>query len=156
MANQSSPSAGLIIIGDEILKGRVQDSNSPFLTGRLWGAGVRTHRILTLPDRVPDIAESVRAFSKEFDHVITTGLFRKQQQTDKQTDKQQDTQTADRHTNRHTDIQTDIHTDRHTNRHTNRQTDSQTDRQTVRQTDKQTNNNNNTTMLLRRSGAYSR
>ena len=75
MASEEPPSAGLIIIGDEILKGRVQDANSVFLARELWGAGVRTRRILTIPDSVREIADSVRAFSKEFDYVLTTGLF---------------------------------------------------------------------------------
>ena len=75
MANQNPPSAGLLIIGDEILKGRVQDCNSVFLTRELWGLGVRTHRILTIPDSVKQIAESVKALSKEFDYVITTGIL---------------------------------------------------------------------------------
>ena len=44
--------AGIIIIGDEILKGQVQDTNTKFLTEQLYDLGVKVERISVIPDQV--------------------------------------------------------------------------------------------------------
>ena len=44
--------AGLIIIGDEILKGQVQDTNTFFLTQKLYDLGVKVEKISVVPDQV--------------------------------------------------------------------------------------------------------
>jgi len=53
------PSVGIIIIGDEILKGQTQDTNSHFLTRRLYSLGVRVRKITVIPDDVTTIAAEV-------------------------------------------------------------------------------------------------
>ncbi|HEY3998900.1 MAG TPA: molybdopterin-binding protein [Candidatus Xenobia bacterium] len=65
--------AALVIIGNEILTGKVVDVNIPFLTQGLWGLGVRVCRIAVIPDEVARIAEEVAATSGSHDVVITTG-----------------------------------------------------------------------------------
>lgn len=65
--------AGLVVIGNEILSGKVSDTNSPFLAGQLRAAGVSLERIHVIPDDVSVIAESVRAFHQAFDVVFTSG-----------------------------------------------------------------------------------
>ncbi len=65
--------AGIIIIGDEILSGKVQDGNAFFMAQELWAHGVRLNRISVIPDSVDEIAEEVRAFSARFDYVFTSG-----------------------------------------------------------------------------------
>ena len=65
--------AGIIIIGNEILSGKVQDSNSFFLASELRALGVNVMRISVLPDDVDTIGGEVRSFSKSFDYVFTTG-----------------------------------------------------------------------------------
>src|SRR5208283_396920 len=65
--------AGIIIIGDEILSGKVQDTNVLFLTGELWARGVMVSRISVIPDIVDDIAREVRDFSAKYDFVLTSG-----------------------------------------------------------------------------------
>ena len=50
------PSAGLLIIGNEILSGKVVDTNSPFLAGELRKLGVDLERILVIPDEIETIA----------------------------------------------------------------------------------------------------
>ena len=65
--------AGIIIIGDEILTGKVQDYNSFFMAQELWSHGVRLCRISIIPDIVDEIAEEVRTFSDKFDFVFTSG-----------------------------------------------------------------------------------
>lgn len=66
-------SAGLVIIGNEILSGSVRDENIHFLTGELHHRGVSVERILVIPDDPDLIGREVRAFSEMFDVVITTG-----------------------------------------------------------------------------------
>ncbi|HEX8949527.1 MAG TPA: competence/damage-inducible protein A [Dissulfurispiraceae bacterium] len=65
--------AGIIIIGDEILSGKVQDTNTFFLTRELWSRGVTVRRISVIPDIAEEIAEEVRKFSGEYDFVFTSG-----------------------------------------------------------------------------------
>jgi molybdenum cofactor synthesis domain-containing protein len=65
--------AGLIVIGNEILSGKVLDSNAPFLARELRAIGVDLRRIVTIPDEVEDIAAAVREFRERFDVVFTSG-----------------------------------------------------------------------------------
>jgi molybdenum cofactor synthesis domain-containing protein len=65
--------AGILIIGNEILTGKVQDENAPFLLRELRKLGVDVMRVHTILDQVEVIAEEVRSFSKTFDYVLTTG-----------------------------------------------------------------------------------
>jgi len=67
------PSAGILIIGNEILSGKVVDENSPFLCRELRALGVDVERILTIPDEIDVIAREVRAMSEAYDHVFTSG-----------------------------------------------------------------------------------
>lgn len=64
---------GILIVGDEILKGQTADTNSFFLCRRLFALGVKVSRITVIPDLMGDIAEEVSRFSKKFDIVITSG-----------------------------------------------------------------------------------
>ena len=65
--------AGIIVIGNEILSGKVVDTNSPFLARELRSLGVTLLRILTIPDEVETIAAAVRDFHARFDVVFTSG-----------------------------------------------------------------------------------
>ena len=65
--------AGILIIGNEILSGKVVDTNSPFLTRELRSLGVTVRRILTIPDDVDEIAAAVREFRAGYDLVFTSG-----------------------------------------------------------------------------------
>jgi len=67
------PTAGIVIIGNEILSGKVTDSNSPYLCRELRDLGVETERILTIPDVIDVIASEVRAMSRSYDYVFTSG-----------------------------------------------------------------------------------
>ncbi len=67
------PSAGLLIIGNEILSGKIVDTNSPFLAAQLRELGVDLERILVIPDVVDTIAEETRRFSADYDYVFTSG-----------------------------------------------------------------------------------
>ncbi len=67
------PTAALLVIGNEILSGKVVDTNSPFLASELRQLGVDLERILTIPDEVDLIAREVRAMSEAHDFVFTSG-----------------------------------------------------------------------------------
>ena len=72
-ANYSPPTAGIIIIGDEILKGQTCDTNTHFLTRRLKSLGVNVRRISVIPDELDTIAQEVQKFSKDYRYVFTSG-----------------------------------------------------------------------------------
>jgi molybdenum cofactor synthesis domain-containing protein len=65
--------AGILVIGNEILSGKVVDTNSPYLCRELRGLGVDVERILTIPDAVDLIAENVKSMSQAYDYVLTSG-----------------------------------------------------------------------------------
>lgn len=65
--------AGILIIGSEVLTGKVVDENSPYLVRELRVLGVEVQRITTIPDDVAIIAAEVRAFADRYDLVFTTG-----------------------------------------------------------------------------------
>lgn len=65
--------AGILIIGNEILSGKITDTNSPYLCRELRALGVDVERILTIPDVVECIAADVRALAGAYDHVFTSG-----------------------------------------------------------------------------------
>jgi len=71
----TSPSntAGIIIIGNEILSGKVQDANSPYLCRELRFLGVELCRIITIPDKLEVIAQHVREYSDAYTWVFTSG-----------------------------------------------------------------------------------
>jgi FAD synthetase len=65
--------AGVVVIGNEILSGKVTDTNSPFLAEELRKLGVSLRRIVTIPDELDVIAQTVREFHEAYDHVFTSG-----------------------------------------------------------------------------------
>src|SRR5690348_3636782 len=65
--------AGIVLIGNEILSGKVIDANAAYLCRELRELGVEVRRIVVVPDEVGLIAEEVAAFSKAFDLVFTSG-----------------------------------------------------------------------------------
>lgn len=67
------PTAGLVIIGNEILSGKIADQNTPFLTRRLFELGVEVKEICVIPDRVDLIADRIAYMSRSFKLVFTSG-----------------------------------------------------------------------------------
>jgi molybdenum cofactor synthesis domain-containing protein len=67
------PTAGILIVGNEILSGKVVDTNSPYLCRELRALGVDVLRIVTIPDEIDTIATHVREMSCSFDLVFTSG-----------------------------------------------------------------------------------
>ena len=69
----ANPTAAILLIGNEILSGKVQDENAHFLIRELRALGVALRRIEVVPDVTDEIAESVRTLSPRFDNVFTSG-----------------------------------------------------------------------------------
>src|SRR3990172_1809028 len=67
------PTAAILVIGNEILSGKVVDANSPYLCRELRALGVDVERIVTIPDVIEVIAEETRALSRAHDYVFTSG-----------------------------------------------------------------------------------
>jgi molybdenum cofactor synthesis domain-containing protein len=65
--------AGIVLIGNEILSGKVTDANAAYLCRELRQLGVDVRRITVIPDEVDLIAASVGEFSRSFDLVFTSG-----------------------------------------------------------------------------------
>jgi molybdenum cofactor synthesis domain-containing protein len=65
--------AAIIVIGNEILSGKVVDSNAAFLAKELRALGVSLRRILVIPDDLEDIAAAVRTYRNAFDVIFTSG-----------------------------------------------------------------------------------
>uniref|UniRef100_H2YMQ1 FAD synthase n=1 Tax=Ciona savignyi TaxID=51511 RepID=H2YMQ1_CIOSA len=65
--------AAILIIGDEILKGQTQDTNSSFLSKSLHDLGVVVKKISVVGDDIQEIAAEVKNFSKLYDLVLTSG-----------------------------------------------------------------------------------
>ena len=68
-----SKTAGIIIIGNEVLSGKTQDINSTFLCRELRSLGVDVRRITVIPDDRELIGSTSAAFSADWDYVFTTG-----------------------------------------------------------------------------------
>jgi molybdenum cofactor synthesis domain-containing protein len=68
-----TPTAAIVIIGNEILSGKTEDTNGPFLIGELKALGVDLREIAVIPDVAETIIATVSRLSAAFDHVFTSG-----------------------------------------------------------------------------------
>jgi molybdenum cofactor synthesis domain-containing protein len=69
----TAPTAAVLIIGNEILSGRIQDANLPWLAGRLVELGIRLREARVVADVEGEIVAAVRALSERYTYVFTTG-----------------------------------------------------------------------------------
>ncbi len=65
--------AALLLIGNEILSGRVRDENLPFLAERLNEIGVQLRECRVVRDVEAEIVEAVNTLRASHDYVFTTG-----------------------------------------------------------------------------------
>ena len=66
-------SAGIIVIGNEVLSGRTQDTNSNFIAKNLIESGIELMQIIVIQDNEEIIIDTVRNFSNKYTYVFTTG-----------------------------------------------------------------------------------
>ncbi len=65
--------AGMVVIGDEILSGRTKDKNIGFVADSLTAIGIDLREVRIVPDEEDMIVEAVRALSARWTHVFTSG-----------------------------------------------------------------------------------
>jgi len=65
--------AALLIIGDEILSGRTQDTNTNFLANWLNEHGIQVREVRVIPDLRLEIIKSINHLRKKYDYLFTTG-----------------------------------------------------------------------------------
>ncbi|MCC7386669.1 MAG: competence/damage-inducible protein A [Deltaproteobacteria bacterium] len=65
--------AGIIVVGNEVLSGKVEEENARFMVGELRELGVDLLRIAVIRDDVAAIAAEVRTMAPLFDFVFTSG-----------------------------------------------------------------------------------
>src|SRR3990172_3689226 len=68
-----SPTAAAIVVGNEILSGKVSEANVYELARVLRSSGVLLSRVVIIADDTETIAQEVRALRADFDYVITSG-----------------------------------------------------------------------------------
>ena len=65
--------AGLIVIGDEILSGRTHDKNIAQVASWLQVQGIRLTEVRVVPDVIERIVEAVNTLREAYDYLFTTG-----------------------------------------------------------------------------------
>ena len=72
-AGEKIVTAAILVIGDEILSGRTQDTNSSYIARWLGELGVRLHEIRVVADVQADIVAALNALRARYIYVFTTG-----------------------------------------------------------------------------------
>jgi molybdenum cofactor synthesis domain-containing protein len=65
--------AGLLVIGDEILSGRTKDKNIGYIAEYLTALGVDLKEVRVVPDEEPEIVAALNALRARYTYVFTTG-----------------------------------------------------------------------------------
>ena len=65
--------AGLLVIGDEILSGRTKDKNIGHIADHLTAIGIQMKEVRIVPDEEPAIIAAVNALRAAYDYLFTTG-----------------------------------------------------------------------------------
>ncbi len=68
-----SKTAGIVVIGNEILSGRTRDENAAYFLKELRSLGVDVRRVSVIPDELPAIRDEIRSASIQFDYVFSSG-----------------------------------------------------------------------------------
>jgi len=73
MTKNTKVNAAILIIGNEILSGRTQDTNTVTLAIWLNSIGVKVNEVRVIPDDEKTIIDTLNILRKENDYVFTTG-----------------------------------------------------------------------------------
>ena len=73
MTKKEKYSAAILVIGDEILSGRTQDTNSNYIAKEMEMIGINTTQIRVIPDEKNIIIDSVNELRAKNDYLFTTG-----------------------------------------------------------------------------------
>lgn len=66
-------SAAILLIGNELLSGKIRDENGSWAARRLRVLGIDLRRVVTVPDVQADIVEEIRRTSPQVDYLFTSG-----------------------------------------------------------------------------------
>jgi len=69
----SSPTAAVLVIGDEILSGRTQDTNTSYIARFLVSLGIDLKEARVVPDIEDEIVAALNALRARYSYVFTTG-----------------------------------------------------------------------------------
>lgn len=72
-AGERTVSAGLLVIGDEILSGRTKDKNIGYIAEYLTNIGIDLREVRVVPDVEAEIVDALNALRHKFTYVFTTG-----------------------------------------------------------------------------------
>ncbi|MAB09345.1 MULTISPECIES: competence/damage-inducible protein A [Hyphomonas] len=73
MTDRSSPTAAVLLIGDELLSGRTRDINLQQIAAYLAPLGIPVRESRTVPDIEDEIVEAVNQLRAKYTYVFTTG-----------------------------------------------------------------------------------
>ena len=73
MSKNTKVNAAILIIGNEILSGRTQDTNTSTLANWLNSIGVKVNEVRVIPDIEKTIVDTINVLRKENNYVFTTG-----------------------------------------------------------------------------------
>ena len=73
MSKKVKVNASILIIGNEILSGRTQDTNTSTLANWLNSIGVKVEEVRIIPDIENTIVETINFLRKKYNYVFTTG-----------------------------------------------------------------------------------
>ena len=73
MTKNTKVNAAILIIGNEILSGRTQDTNTSTLATWLNSIGVKVGEVRAIPDIEKTIIDTINLLRKNYDYVFTTG-----------------------------------------------------------------------------------
>tara|TARA_B100000029_G_scaffold188788_1_gene186471 strand:+ start:22 stop:774 length:753 start_codon:yes stop_codon:yes gene_type:complete len=73
MTNKKEIISSIIIIGNEILSGRTQDTNTSTISKWLNSLGIKVQEVRVIPDIEKIIVDTVNELRKKYDYVFTTG-----------------------------------------------------------------------------------
>jgi molybdenum cofactor synthesis domain-containing protein len=73
MTKNTKVNAAILIIGNEILSGRTQDTNTRTIANWLNSIGVKVNEVRVIPDIEKKIVDTLKELKKENNYVFTTG-----------------------------------------------------------------------------------
>ena len=73
MEKKAKVNAAVLIIGNEILSGRTQDTNTSTIATWLNSIGVRVEEVRVIPDVEKKIVDTLNLLRSNYDYVFTTG-----------------------------------------------------------------------------------
>jgi len=73
MDRPTPPTAAVLVIGDEILSGRTQDTNTSYIARFLAALGIDLRECRVVPDVQKEIVDALNALRARYTYVFTTG-----------------------------------------------------------------------------------